>query len=536
MARILVVGSGASGVHFALTALDKGHEVTMLDVGYAQPTPPLASATFNELKERLDDPVAYFLGSDVEAVVYPDDSAKYYGFPPSKEYVFAAPAEFRATGSGFDPLISFARGGLAEAWTGGVYAFNDFDLKAYPIDYAVLEPYYGQVAQRIGISAARDDIAQFSPWDRHYQDPLRLDPHAQHLLDRYDACRGRLNQRPGFYLGRSRVATLSRDHGTREACDYLGRCLWGCPRSAIYTPSATLSELHSRTGFRYVPGMLAEHFAYDAGRVTALTASALHDGQRHTFTADAYVLAAGTLGTSKLVLDSAYRATGRIERLPGLMDNRQIMMPFVTTRLLGHRVDTATYQFHQLALGIPANPPEAYVHGQITTLKASAVHPIIQNIPLDLGAALGLFRLAHAALGVANVWLHDERRPDNFLTIRPVEGTDRTELVIQYTSDPPGESKRLLGIQRTLRTALRQLGCFVPPGMTHVLPRGSSVHYAGTLPMARTPARWACSPSGRSYDFDNLYFVDGAVLPFLPAKNLTFTLMANATRVADLMP
>jgi choline dehydrogenase-like flavoprotein len=37
----------------------------------------------------------------------------------------------------------------------------------------------------------------------------------------------------------------------------------------------------------------------------------------------------------------------------------------------------------------------------------------------------------------------------------------------------------------------------------------------------------------QSHDFDNLYIADGTTFPFLPAKNLTFTLMANAIRVAD---
>ena len=37
----------------------------------------------------------------------------------------------------------------------------------------------------------------------------------------------------------------------------------------------------------------------------------------------------------------------------------------------------------------------------------------------------------------------------------------------------------------------------------------------------------------RSRDLENLYFVDGTTFPSLPAKNLTFTLMANALRVAD---
>jgi choline dehydrogenase-like flavoprotein len=37
----------------------------------------------------------------------------------------------------------------------------------------------------------------------------------------------------------------------------------------------------------------------------------------------------------------------------------------------------------------------------------------------------------------------------------------------------------------------------------------------------------------RSRDVENLYFVDGTTFPALPAKNLTLTLMANATRVAS---
>ena len=85
---------------------------------------------------------------------------------------------------------------------------------------------------------------------------------------------------------------------------------------------------------------------------------------------------------------------------------------------------------------------------------------------------------------------------------------------------------------RDVKKALRRLGCFVPPGMTRVLPKGTSAHYTGTLPMSSTPTRLGSAPNGRSWDFSNLFFVDGAVFPFLPAKNHTFTLMANAVRVA----
>jgi choline dehydrogenase-like flavoprotein len=61
------------------------------------------------------------------------------------------------------------------------------------------------------------------------------------------------------------------------------------------------------------------------------------------------------------------------------------------------------------------------------------------------------------------------------------------------------------------------------------------VHYSGTLPMSAASRPLTTTPEGRSRDFDNLWILDGSTLPFLPAKNLTFTLMALATRVAERM-
>ena len=87
--------------------------------------------------------------------------------------------------------------------------------------------------------------------------------------------------------------------------------------------------------------------------------------------------------------------------------------------------------------------------------------------------------------------------------------------------------------QRRIKRTLRMLKCRVPPFMTHARPMGASVHYAGTVPMSDTEAPLTTSAHGQSRDFENLYFVDGTTLPFLPAKNVTYTLMANATRIGD---
>ena len=125
MDRVVIVGSGASGVHFALSLLKKGYDVVMLDVGRSGAEPVNQQDSFVELKAKLNDPAAYFLGEDFSGVFFPDIKSEYYGIPPSKSYIFADVDGDAVKTSGFSPLRSFAQGGLAQAWTGGVYPFNE---------------------------------------------------------------------------------------------------------------------------------------------------------------------------------------------------------------------------------------------------------------------------------------------------------------------------------------------------------------------------------------------------------------------------
>jgi choline dehydrogenase-like flavoprotein len=532
VAKVVVVGSGASGVHFALTALQRGHEVTLVDVGYQRPAPVLPHATFAELKEQLPDPLAYFLGTEGGGVVYPESKPSYYGHPPSKNYVFAAPKYFRHRARAMQPVFSFARGGLAEAWTGGSYAFSQDDLAGFPFDYGAIRSAYQEIARRIGVGAADDDLARFIPFDAPYLDPLPLDPHSRLLVETYMGRRQRLQRDFGFFLGRSRVATLSRDYAGRGGCGSLGRCLWGCPREAIYSPLVTLRECEQHEGFQYCHGLMVTHFEYRPdGRISGMVAVPVEGGTPVTFTGESYVLAAGALATSKIYLDSIRLREGRIDSLAGLMDNQQVHVPFLSPRMIGQPSETASYQFHHLAFGLPQPDPRAYIHGQITTLRAASVQPIVQGMPLDLRTALKLFRGVRTGLGIANINLFDSRRAASRLTLEPLpEG--RSALVVDYAGDPD-EPARVAQAVKATASALRALGCIIPPGMTRVLPKGASVHYCGTLPMQDKPGDNTCSPTGRSHRFPNLLIADGATFPFLPAKNLTFTLMANAVRIAE---
>lgn len=542
--RIVIVGSGPSAVHFALTVLRQSHDVTMLDVGYEKPAAIAPQASLAGLKSELSDPAEYFLGRNFEGVLLPGAKGEYYGIPPSKEYVFRTPAGgFSLASQGFAPLFSFAQGGLAQAWTAGCYPFNDAELEDFPFSYAQLGPCYDEVARRIGVTGAPDDLARFFPLHAHLMEPLRLDRHSALLLEQYEKHKPRLNSM-GCYVGRTRVATLSRDLGSRKACDYRGRCLWGCPTDSLYTPALTLAECRSFPNFRYAGGLRVTHFRFDTvGRVTRVIAEPAAGGEPQGFDVGKLVLAAGALSSTRIFLESIYRDSGERVKLGGLMDNRQILVPFVNLRLLGKSYDPQSYQYHLLGMGVEMGSAKEYVHGQITTLKTGMVHPIMQNLPCDLRTAGFLVRNLHAALGIVNVNHHDTPRPENYVTLETATpgGTGAqsgaadgapARLAIHY-APPESEAAFLRRSVGTVKKALRRLGCMVPPGMAHVRPMGASAHYAGTLAMSREKKAYTTSEYGQSREFENLYVADGATFPFLPAKNITFTLMANAVRIAQ---
>jgi hypothetical protein len=298
----------------------------------------------------------------------------------------------------------------------------------------------------------------------------------------------------------------------------------------LYTPAVTLRECRTWPNFEYHDGLYVEHFRFDSANTVRSVVASDSAGQSHEFPVGRLVLAAGTLCSAGIFLESIRRDSGKTLELRGLMDNRQVLMPFVNLGMLGKRFNPASYQYHQLAIGVEQPAAADYVHGLVTTLKTALIHPVVQSLPFDLGTSTSIFRNLHAALGLVNINFPDHRREDNRITLEADAKSRRILVEYRPAADEPGRLERT---KAHFRKLLWKLGCVAPPPMTHVRPMGASVHYAGVLPMTDRAAPLTCSPECRSNDFENLYFVDGTTFPFLPSKNLTFTLMANAARVAE---
>ena len=89
---------------------------------------------------------------------------------------------------------------------------------------------------------------------------------------------------------------------------------------------------------------------------------------------------------------------------------------------------------------------------------------------------------------------------------------------------------------RYLRKHRRLLGFSPIPFAAKKSLVGQSNHLLSSMPMSTTPLNDETDQWGRPLGFHHVYFVDGAVLPAIPAGPVTLTIMANAHRIGRECP
>jgi choline dehydrogenase-like flavoprotein len=519
-AVIVIVGSGPAGVSAAWPLLDAGLDVHLIDPGVERGGPSALDArSFTERREHDDEQWRVFLGGD--AAILENASPKLRA--PEFAYVFAGFRErYRIAPDGFAAHGSLAPGGLSNAWGSGVGAFTDAELAEYPVKRADLAASYRAIAERIGISGSPgDDLAGWFGGGYPLQAPNPLEPPLAALAARHDRRRGDGADRR-FRLGRPQQAVLTADLGERLACNRSAMCIYGCKRRAIYSAADELAALRARPGFSYSPGWFVTRVERGEGGFT-VRAAATRGSATRTFAAERVLLAAGTLGSTKLALE--------------LMEAYDVERPLLTTPVLTFALVQPEALFGRLpeygfalgylayALRLARVPGMPEIFGGLLPTAGMPPSELYGRLPLlrpfarSFGAWLWPRLLVSACFFPGRFSANSLRlRRDGALAI---EGG--------YTA---GLRPAIGEAVRALRREFRALGATLLPGTTKLTRPGEEMHYGGTLPMRDDPRRGETDVEGRLAGIDGLHVVDGAVLTSLPAKSHTMTIMANADRIA----
>jgi choline dehydrogenase-like flavoprotein len=285
----------------------------------------------------------------------------------------------------------------------------------------------------------------------------------------------------------------------------------------LYSPRYTLEELIRQDRVDYRSGYLVRRFVEDENGVTVL-ATGIAGGDNESFRARHVLLAAGAINSARIVLQSF----GDHEARLALLENPAIQIPFVLPAMLGSALETDAFGLVQLNLAWDSDTYGGLCQASLMEITSPLRAEFFASLPYSAPANLGLIRHLLPAMIVMQLFLPQEPRDSARMRL---EVGGRLEITGGGADPDPGKAGPLLAF-------MRRLGAWSFPMLIARVPSGHAIHYAGTLPMRERPGRYECTPGGLLAGTARVYVGDSAGFPHLPAKNMSFGMMANAMRVA----
>jgi choline dehydrogenase-like flavoprotein len=511
MPRDLVLGSGPSGVAAAAALIARGREVLMLDAGGTMESGSAA------LRARMGSQEPHeWSAADRSAIRTRQSSGEDGGIHPfGSDFLFRTPDGEALWADRPDVHAlrpSFAKGGLSNGWGAAVLPYRDEDMDGWPIGAGDLAPHYAAVAPMLQVSGRQDDLAAIFPAFAHPTGrPLPPSTQATRLLARLSKRRDALRSL-GLHFGTASTAVA-------DGCRQCAMCLHGCPYRLIFSADQVVDRLVASGGLEYRPGVLGRRFEEDG------TGVAVHaDGE--VFRGDRLFVGCGVLPTALL----ADRSLGLAGRWLSIKDSAHFFLPMLHGWSAG---DPAAEPHHSLVqlfweLVDPELDPHL-VHSQLYTYNDSFAPDIRRRFGPVAGIARPVVELLSRRLIVAQTFLHSDSSPGIGMRIAGPAGREHLEFRSQPNSRTAAAMKK--AAQR-LAEAARLTGMVALTPLARLNPLGSSFHCGGTFPMRETPKEGETDILGRPAGFRRVHLIDASVFPTIPASTITFSVMANAHRIA----
>ena len=430
--------------------------------------------------------------------------------------------------SGDDAVVrsSLAKGGLSSVWGATVSCVVPKDIVDWPITFADLEPHYRALDEVISVASAAGEMLGVFPMDIGGQPGFPLGPQGSNLLDRLRRHDTDLLA-DGIHVGRAKLAVGPRYSLDGLGCTPCGLCMHGCPNQAIFSAAYLLDELRRQPAIDYQPNTLAESFTESGDRVD-VNVKDLATGVRSTKTFDRLFVACGVINSTALVA----RSLGLTEHEFEIKDSQKYIFPMLSWHRSKGAVSGRDNTLAQIYLAID-NPA---VSDNIVQVQYYGYNDLILDpLRTRLGKSTSdvIARLATPLLErlmIVFVYLHS--RESGTLTLRVNDIGDERDILGVVRGVPNPRSNTVI---RALLTLLKRHhrahgGLPLEIGLQTTKP-GDSQHIGGTLPMSKTPGQHQTDVLGRPFSCRRVHVVDASILPSVPGTPVTYTAMANASRI-----
>ncbi|MDF2810217.1 MAG: family oxidoreductase [Microvirga sp.] len=520
---VVIVGTGAGGGILAYELAKSGLRVVSLEQGgmlapdyFRTEVPPGATKDFG-------------IGPDTTWPSDPHDSLFVHPlFADGNVGSTSRPA------GGFRHFQVLAVDGLQNLWNGVSVRFSPNDFRGSPFSYGTLAPHYSAVERMISVCGTVENLAELPDGDFLPPKPLR--PADRLVVSAVEAL-----GEPHSHAIPNRKAINTRA-GTAASCISTGMCTSGCPVGAVYKFSArllpeivNLPNYELRTHAKVVR-LLRQPGARQLSGVEYIDT---RNGERKVLDARIVVLAAGALETPRILFNSADEADPRgLANRHGqvglkLQDNPKVVLSTSLWKLWGKRRDYDIGYGDLLILLSQGRLPDGTsfpfighaIHG-----LADVPHYLAGLKPFPPFVKERLAQMMFHSYVTLGLFCAGEPTPSN--RVLPGRTADRygvPQVEVDF-SIPDSAHAKMDAMALWARRVLRRASA------TSIYSTrdnsGTGIHYAGTTASARDPNEGVVDAQLKAHDIDNLYICDGGVIPVLPDKHLTLTIMALAHRLS----
>jgi choline dehydrogenase-like flavoprotein len=488
---VAVIGSGAGGGTFAYACARAGKRVLLVERGRPFAPPELA----HDEQAMLIDKKPY---DDRPVRVNGKPRRLYAGSVPGGGTALYGAALMRPSPDDFHPGKHYGHRIPRAAWD-------------WPIAYSDLEPYYTEAESLYGVSGCGED--DFGPLGK-----------PRHAFPRRSPPLVPINQT---------LVAAARKRGLRPfrlplAIDF-DRCLrcpscpgYLCPNGARHSSAHLVRQAAGTFPLHVLASTEAEGLVKDGrGQVAGVVLRDRATGQRSTWRARCYVLAAGAIGSPALLLRSG---------LGGPLAGRHYMLHLCPVAIGIFRRPTGAAEGYVKQVGF-----SDYYFG---TEQYPHKMGIVQSLPVPgplMMAKMGARRLPRAVVEFLRRRMvpltgivEDLPSPANRVSLGKGGEPELTHAFAPYDR----ERGRLLG--RLMGRILRNAGAFFClsksfPSEEHV------AHHCGTLRFGKDPAHAILDPDCRLFGQPNVFVVDAGFFPTSLGVGPALTIIANALRVADIV-
>jgi choline dehydrogenase-like flavoprotein len=504
----VVIGTGPSGYATVSALLSRGRRPVVVDFGERRET------HFEDLRRSLaengDSPSAVRIERLKAAQSRLPGGIGRYGS------AFAVrPMEDVIAGGQRDVLLrsSHAWGGLSDVWGSAVLPWRAEDMPGWPTLTSDLAPHYEAVSRIMpiaGMPGPLDDV--FGQKELAFEQPLPVSPQAGWLISRL-ALIERRSVDGDVWAAPARQAVAA-------GCRSCGLCLDGCPYGLIFSTAPAMDALRWEGRIDYVKA-----------EVVGLTESGdgvkvlLGDG-REPLEASRVFIAAGVLETVRIVFASRPELA---EKGVTMKESRHFFTPILHVGRAQRPDRTPHHTLVQafLECRIPDISPWL-IHTQFYGWNDVYARDMRQRYGFGLGLLDPVFRWLSYRLFAAQSFLHSDHC--HRIRLRPA-GDAKRRLLAELMPEP-GFDDVVGRTHSFLSKTLRAAGLFAVGSASRLDPPGASFHIGSTFPMSRAPKGNETDDLGRLSGSSRIHIVDASIMPAIPASTITFSVMANAHRIA----